>query len=68
MFLLVYTKIIVNIYLTMLYKRNIYPSAILLVLLVVLTTKLYAGSSSNDGEISMFLIVTGLLGGLGMFL
>jgi len=52
----------------MLFKRNIYPSAILLVLLVVLTTNLYAGSSSNDGEISMFLIVTGLLGGLGMFL
>ena len=52
----------------MLFKRNIYPSAILLVLLVVLTTNLYAGSSSNDGEISMFLIITGLLGGLGMFL
>ena len=52
----------------MLFKRNIYPAAILLVLLVVLTTNLYAGSSSNDGEISLFLIATGLLGGLGMFL
>ena len=52
----------------MLFKRNIYPSAILLALLVVLSTNLYASSSSNDGEISMFLIVTGLLGGLGMFL
>jgi len=52
----------------MLYKRNIYPAAILLALLVVLTTNLYAGSSSNDGEISLFLIATGLLGGLGMFL
>ena len=52
----------------MLIKRNMYPFAILLVLIVVLTTNLYAGSSSNDGEISMFLIVTGLLGGLGMFL
>ena len=52
----------------MLFKRNIYPSAILFVLLVVLTTNLYAGSSSNDGEISLFLIATGLLGGLGMFL
>ena len=52
----------------MLFKRNIYPSAILLVLLVVLTTNLLAGSSSNDGEKSMFLIITGLLGGLGMFL
>jgi len=52
----------------MLFKRNIYPAAILLALLVVLTTNLYAGSSSNDGEISLFLIATGLLGGLGMFL
>jgi len=52
----------------MLFKRNIYPAAILLVLLVVLTTNLYASSSSNDGEISLFLIATGLLGGLGMFL
>jgi len=52
----------------MLYKWNIYPAAILLALLVVLTTNLYAGSSSNDGEISLFLIATGLLGGLGMFL
>jgi len=52
----------------MLFKRNIYPAAILFVLLVVLTTNLYAGSSSNDGEISLFLIATGLLGGLGMFL
>jgi len=52
----------------MLFKRNIYPAAILLALLIVLTTNLYAGSSSNDGEISLFLIATGLLGGLGMFL
>jgi len=52
----------------MLFKRNIYPSAILFVLLVVLTTNLYASSSSNDSEISLFLIVTGLLGGMGMFL
>ena len=52
----------------MLFKRNIYPAAILFALLVVLTTNLYAGSSSNDGEISLFLIITGLLGGLGMFL
>jgi len=52
----------------MLFKRNIYPAAILLALLVVLTTNLYAGSSSNNGEISLFLIATGLLGGLGMFL
>ena len=52
----------------MLFKRNIYPIAILLALLVVLTTNLYASSSSNDGEISLFLIATGLLGGLGMFL
>ena len=52
----------------MLFKRNIYPAAILLALLVVLTTNLYASSSSNDGEISLFLIATGLLGGLGMFL
>ena len=52
----------------MLFKQNIYPAAILLALLVVLTTNLYAGSSSNDGEISLFLIATGLLGGLGMFL
>jgi len=52
----------------MLFKRNIYPATILLALLVVLTTNLYAGSSSNDGEISLFLIATGLLGGLGMFL
>ena len=48
----------------MLFKRNIYPSVILLVLLVFLTTNLFAGSSSNNGEISIFLIITGLLGGL----
>ena len=29
---------------------------------------LYAGSSSSNNEISLFLIITGLLGGLGMFL
>jgi len=43
-------------------------SNILFFILFVHATRLYAGSSSNDGEISLFLIATGLLGGLGMFL
>ena len=39
-----------------------------ILLIFTQSSYLYAGSSSSNNEISLFLIITGLLGGLGMFL
>ena len=49
-------------------KSNLLYGVALLMLIFVQSSYLYAGNNSSDNEISLFLIMTGLLGGLGMFL
>ena len=49
-------------------KSYIFYGLILILLIFTQSSYLYAGSSSSNNEISLFLIITGLLGGLGMFL
>ena len=49
-------------------KTNLLYGLALIMLIFVQSSYLYAGNSSSDNEISLFLIMTGLLGGLGMFL
>ena len=49
-------------------KSYILYGFIFILLIFTQSSYLYAGSSSNNNEISLFLIITGLLGGLGMFL
>ena len=49
-------------------KSNLLYGLALIMLIFVQSSYLYAGNSSSDNEISLFLIMTGLLGGLGMFL
>ena len=49
-------------------KNYILYGLILIVLIITQSSYLYAGNGSNNNEISLFLIITGLLGGLGMFL
>ena len=49
-------------------KSYIFYGLILILLIFIQSSYLYAGSSSSNNEISLFLIITGLLGGLGMFL
>ncbi|MAS78720.1 MAG: Na/Pi-cotransporter II-like protein, partial [Candidatus Marinimicrobia bacterium] len=49
-------------------KSNLLYGLALIMLIFVQSSYLFAGNSSSDNEISLFLIMTGLLGGLGMFL
>ena len=49
-------------------KSYILYGLIFILLIFTQSSYLYAGSSSSNNEISLFLIITGLLGGLGMFL
>ena len=49
-------------------KNSLLYGLILIILIIIQSSNLYAGNSSSDNEISLFLIMTGLLGGLGMFL
>ena len=49
-------------------KSYILYGLIFILLIFTQSSYLYAGSSSSNNEISLFLITTGLLGGLGMFL
>ena len=49
-------------------KSYILYGLISILLIFTQSSYLYAGSSSSNNEISLFLIITGLLGGLGMFL
>ena len=49
-------------------KSNLLYGLVLIMLIFIQSSYLYAGNSSSDNEISLFLIITGLLGGLGMFL
>ena len=49
-------------------KSYILYGFIFILLIFTQSSYLYAGSSSSNNEISLFLIITGLLGGLGMFL
>ena len=49
-------------------KSNLFIGLVLIILIIVQSSYLYAANSSIDNEVSLFLIVTGLLGGLGMFL
>ena len=49
-------------------KSNLLTGLVLIILIIVQSSYLYAANSSIDNEVSLFLIVTGLLGGLGMFL
>ena len=43
-------------------------TALLLLLLLTFSTTLYAAGSESSKDISIFLLLTGLLGGMGMFL
>ena len=45
-------------------KSNLLYGLALIMLIFVQSSYLYAGNSSSDNEISLFLIMTGLLGGL----
>ena len=49
-------------------KSYILYGLISILLIFTQSSYLYAGSSSSNNEFSLFLIITGLLGGLGMFL
>ncbi len=49
-------------------KNSLLYGLILIILIIIQSSNLYAGNSSSDNEISLFLIMTGLLGGLGLFL
>ena len=49
-------------------KSNLLTGLVLIILIIIQSSYLYAANSSSDNEVSLFLIVTGLLGGLGMFL
>ena len=51
-------------------KSKINQKYVLVLIMLVFTQSsyLYAANNSGDSEISIFLIITGLLGGLGMFL
>ena len=49
-------------------KSYILYGLIFILLIFTQSSYLYAGSSSSNNEFSLFLIITGLLGGLGMFL
>ncbi len=49
-------------------KSYILYGLIFILLIFTQSSYLYAGNSSSNNEISLFLIITGLLGGLGMFL
>ena len=49
-------------------KCYILYGLIFILLIFNQSSYLYAGSSSSNNEFSLFLIITGLLGGLGMFL
>ena len=49
-------------------KSYILYGLIFILLIFTQSSYLYAGSSSSNNEISLFLIITGLLVGLGMFL
>ena len=49
-------------------KSYILYGLILILLIFTQSSYLYASSSSSNNEFSLFLIITGLLGGLGMFL
>ena len=49
-------------------KSNLLYGLALIMLIFVQSSYLFAGNSSSDNEISLFLIMTGLLGGLGMCL
>ena len=43
-------------------------TALLLLLLLTFSSTLYAAGSESSKDISIFLLLTGLLGGMGMFL
>ena len=45
-------------------KSNLLTGLVLIILIIVQSSYLYAANSSIDNEVSLFLIVTGLLGGL----
>ncbi|SVA78512.1 uncharacterized protein METZ01_LOCUS131366, partial [marine metagenome] len=49
-------------------KSNLLTGLVLITLIIIQSSYLYAANSPNDNEVSLFLIITGLLGGLGMFL
>ena len=49
-------------------KSYIFYGLIFILLIFTQSSYLYASSSSSNNEFSLFLIITGLLGGLGMFL
>ena len=49
-------------------NNNLFYGLVLIILIFIHSSFLYAGNNSSDNEISLFLIITGLLGGLGMFL